>query len=244
MDFDAPENITLAAIFSKNDWEDVEPRMIELYFNIKYKNEIEMLDITEGKKISDEEFNSRVNQVMEKFEKLFISVNRKKVGHSKANYTIRIDEIIEDMFGTGVSKPWWDIYAVTGKKQIENGLYKRIYKRKEKDGTLTEEDIKFAQSEEKYACDLCVSSAWMGMSIDKDCLEKLGEIDVICHCLWGMTFFGFEDKDIKAEKSILFNRIGSIRNGLSKSIPWEEVKKNIKERISAIHKNKEITPVV
>ena len=39
---------------------------------------------------------------------------------------------------------------------------------------------------------------WLGMDIDKDTLHKFTELEIIAHCLYEMTFMGFEE-EIQAE---------------------------------------------
>ena len=46
-------------------------------------------------------------------------------------------------------------------------------------------------------------SKWLGMEVDEHTLEKYAETDIIAHCLYEMTFFGFTQEDIKvAEEKI------------------------------------------
>lgn len=38
---------------------------------------------------------------------------------------------------------------------------------------------------------------WLGMEIDKETLNSFSEIEILCHCLYEMTFFGFNQSKIK-----------------------------------------------
>ncbi len=40
-------------------------------------------------------------------------------------------------------------------------------------------------------------SKWLGMELDPHTLEKFSEFDIIAHCMYEMTFFGFTQEDIK-----------------------------------------------
>ena len=40
---------------------------------------------------------------------------------------------------------------------------------------------------------------WLGMEIDKDTLHDFTELEIIAHCLYEMTFAGFEEEEIQAE---------------------------------------------
>ncbi len=40
---------------------------------------------------------------------------------------------------------------------------------------------------------------WLGMEIDEKSLQNFSELEVIAHCLYEMTFIGFEEEEIQAE---------------------------------------------
>ena len=40
---------------------------------------------------------------------------------------------------------------------------------------------------------------WLGMDIDKDTLQDFTELEIIAHCLFEMTFMGFDEEEIQAE---------------------------------------------
>lgn len=40
---------------------------------------------------------------------------------------------------------------------------------------------------------------WQGMDIDKKSLQNFSELEIIAHCLYEMTFVGFEEEEIQAE---------------------------------------------
>ncbi len=40
---------------------------------------------------------------------------------------------------------------------------------------------------------------WLGMDIDKNTLQDFTELEIIAHCLYEMTFMGFEEEEIQAE---------------------------------------------
>ncbi|MBI9056969.1 MAG: hypothetical protein JEZ01_04280 [Labilibaculum sp.] len=48
-----------------------------------------------------------------------------------------------------------------------------------------------------YSLMLTPWNEWAGMSIDTESLSTFPEKDIIIHCLWEMTFCGFDEKDIK-----------------------------------------------
>jgi len=42
---------------------------------------------------------------------------------------------------------------------------------------------------------------WLGMDIDKDTLQDFTELEIIAHCLYEMTFIGFEEEEIQEKMS-------------------------------------------
>ena len=49
---------------------------------------------------------------------------------------------------------------------------------------------------------------WLGMELDAQTLEKFSEFDIVAHCLYEMTFFGFTLEDIQKTA----NAIGDSEN--------------------------------
>lgn len=45
---------------------------------------------------------------------------------------------------------------------------------------------------------------WLGMEIDSKTFKKFDKIDIICHCLYEMTFAGFCYKEVIKERGKLF----------------------------------------
>ena len=71
--------------------------------------------------------------------------------------------------------------------------------------------------DKKYYCHVCAIDKnnqtwaiefepwenWLGMEIDTKTYKKYNKLDVICHCLYEMTFAGFSNKKVKKEKDNL-----------------------------------------
>lgn len=47
---------------------------------------------------------------------------------------------------------------------------------------------------------------WLGMEVDPHSLEKFSEMEIVAHCLWEMTFFGFSQEDIRAASEEITER--------------------------------------
>ena len=73
-----------------------------------------------------------------------------------------------------------------------------------KDGTLMKDlvppvpmDEEAGNREVSYGIELTDSAEWLYMEIEPETLSKYTEVDIIGHCLWEMTFFGYGQEDIK-----------------------------------------------
>jgi hypothetical protein len=73
-----------------------------------------------------------------------------------------------------------------------------------RDGTLMKDltppvpvDEEAGNREVSYGIELTDWAEWLDMEIEPETLSRYAEVDVIAHCLWEMTFFGYSQEDIK-----------------------------------------------
>ena len=62
---------------------------------------------------------------------------------------------------------------------------------------------------------------WLGMDIEKNILQDFTELEIIVHCLYEMTFMGFDEEEIQAE----MDKLNSISDEY-KNMSDEEKKEN------------------
>ena len=48
------------------------------------------------------------------------------------------------------------------------------------------------------AIGLCPRAEWLSMELTEETMENYTIDEIVSHCLWEMTFYGFEDKDVQA----------------------------------------------
>jgi len=72
------------------------------------------------------------------------------------------------------------------------------------DGTLKKEenpeifkDDKIGNQEVTYGIEFTDWEEWLGMDIDPESTSKYHETDIIAHCLWEMSFYGYTQEAIK-----------------------------------------------
>jgi hypothetical protein len=97
------------------------------------------------------------------------------------------------------------------------------------------EDSTYALSEVEFAIELEPWSEWLGMEIDPDTLAKYSESEIVAHCLWEMTCFGFEETAIESQRDELQRRVDEIdamteEERKEKLIPADEVLKKVAVR--------------
>ena len=76
---------------------------------------------------------------------------------------------------------------------------------------------------------------WLGMEIDKNNLIEFSEFEIICHCLFEMTFIGFDQDIIEKELEKLNGIVEEIENMSDaekeeKLIPFEKIKEKYLNR--------------
>jgi len=90
-------------------------------------------------------------------------------------------------------------------KEDEDGEYYRVRDFNE-DDTNVFFDVSGKDNEHYgYSLAACSFEEWIGYCIDKETLENFSYKNIIAHCIWEMTFYGFKRR--KDEDGVLiFNR--------------------------------------
>ena len=79
--------------------------------------------------------------------------------------------------------------------------------------------------EDSFALEFTPWSKWLNFEISEEALNQFSELAIISHCLYEMTFCGFDEK-------IIQNKVKEIRNNAKKSL--KEFKKRGKTTLSKI----------
>lgn len=96
------------------------------------------------------------------------------------------------------------------------------------------EDSDYANAEAEYALEFQPWEEWLGMEVDSATHQKYAYPEILAHCLWEMTFMGFDQDSIREEKQELERRGDELKNMTEKEskeklIPLEQIKKRFKE---------------
>lgn len=73
-----------------------------------------------------------------------------------------------------------DTYFISNFNEDDNLLYYDV------SGGDDENDV--------YGLEACSFESWLSFYIDQETLDRFTNPNIIAHCLWEMTFFGFEQK--------------------------------------------------
>jgi hypothetical protein len=86
-----------------------------------------------------------------------------------------------------------------------------------------------------YAIEFVKWEKWLGMVLAPETLENFGELEIIAHCLFEMTFCGYEQEEIQEQFDSINRSIDDYKNLSSvekenQTISLEELKKKLDEK--------------
>ncbi len=84
------------------------------------------------------------------------------------------------------------------------------------------QDDETGNQEEAWGLDFVDWAEWLSMTIDPDTLARYPQADILAHCLWEMTFYGYTPEDIKKKIEELDRDMES-----GDRVPAEEVWKEL-----------------
>ncbi|MBW8332343.1 MAG: hypothetical protein K0M40_10015 [Prolixibacteraceae bacterium] len=87
-------------------------------------------------------------------------------------------------------------------------------------------------SPNSYALELTNWDEWLGMDLDEKSIKDFTELELISHCLYEMTFFGFDQETIQKEWKEIENEVDEIKNMTeeekkTKLKSWDDLKKEL-----------------
>lgn len=99
--------------------------------------------------------------------------------------------------------------------QTEEESYFHIF------GKNGEVDKEISNHEITWALELSSVSEWLGYIISDELLKEMSEIDIICHCLFEITFFGYSNEIISKERKKLHKLSNDIKTGKVQTYPLD-----------------------
>ncbi len=114
-----------------------------------------------------------------------------------------------------------------------------------KDGTLNKkiDDLNMnvsanstvANSEIEYGIELSDWEEWLGMEIDGETVQNYLMPEIAAHCLWEITFFGYDKTAVQEQRDELNQMVKEIdamsdEERKEKLIPWERIKEDLENK--------------
>jgi len=63
-----------------------------------------------------------------------------------------------------------------------------------------------------YALGFSDWDKWLGSEICPETADQYSELDILVHCLFELSFYGFDQEDIREQLNIIKNRLNSLRD--------------------------------
>ncbi len=158
-----------------------------------------------------------------------------------------LKDLINEVNYTDIEKSLFELYP-DQKSNIKAGGYKKVFNDLqniepfeedkmiiiiEKTKSLIDDDEywsvcgKYFDNEQNYSLSLIPWQEWLSMHINRKSLKEQGKEAFVAHCLWEMTWHGFDEQDVVNTGNDLRQQIKEIEDGTAELIPWEEIKKEL-----------------
>lgn len=82
----------------------------------------------------------------------------------------------------------------------------------------------------RYGLELSLFEEWAGYWIDEKLLQQMPAPEIAAHILWEMTFYGYSNEDILAQKREIEELLQESYEHLELCIPLEEVLESFEEK--------------
>ena len=121
-----------------------------------------------------------------------------------------------------------DLVLCIGPREDDHEEWLEVYG---EDGSLREDG-----EPERFALELMPWSKWLSVGVPEDLRRELGDAEILAHCLYEMTFAGFDEETIQAEAEELSRRVRELDEMTPEErekhlIPWEEVRAELMDRV-------------
>ncbi len=86
---------------------------------------------------------------------------------------------------------------------------------------------------DSYAIEFVEWRKWLGMDLAPETTTNFTELEIVAHCLYEMTFIGYDEEEIKEQLDTFNDRVEEYKNlteeqKKEKTISWEELKRRLK----------------
>lgn len=186
---------------------------------MKFKELLSKTEWEDIEKILFEKYPD-VSDCIDGYKKVFISLL--ELIPSQTYFRICIKNVFDKDFD---DKPYVAVYGKDGILNKELPDFKLMNE---------EQESLFANSEVEYAIEFVAWEEWLGMEMDKETLQNYSISEIAAHCLWEMTFSGYDQAAICEQRNEL-NRIAKEIGDMSdeerkeRLIPWEKIQEDLEK---------------
>lgn len=86
---------------------------------------------------------------------------------------------------------------------------------------------------ERYGFDLSPWEEWLALRIPQSLQDTMPAAEIVAHCIWEMTFYGFTQERIAETRAELDRRMCEIDEGKAELIPMEQVMDKLRAKFGA-----------
>ena len=86
---------------------------------------------------------------------------------------------------------------------------------------------------QSYALEFASWAKWLGYEVEQATLKKMPKEEIVAHCLWEITFFGFTQNKIRRRLAALKKQVKDVEEDRVKTVPYEEVIARIKDKVKS-----------
>ena len=91
---------------------------------------------------------------------------------------------------------------------------------------------------DSYAIEFVEWKNWLGMDVAPETTKNFSDLEIIAHCLYEMTFIGYEENEIQEQFNTIKNEIEEYKNLAEEekketTISLDELMKQLKEKGSS-----------
>lgn len=86
---------------------------------------------------------------------------------------------------------------------------------------------------ERYGLDLSRWEEWLALRVPESLIDTMTATEIVAHCIWDMTFYGFTRERIAETRAELDRRMKEIDEGKAELIPWDDVKERLRAKFGS-----------
>lgn len=84
-----------------------------------------------------------------------------------------------------------------------------------------------------YALEFTPRDEWLGFNVDEESLSKMPAAEFVAHCMWEMTFCGFDEAEVEEFLDDLHEKLEETESSpKDQYVTWDELRKELEDIIN------------